>query len=142
MADLIHHTKVFNENFCIYNASRPQHPNTQSAQIDSPDDPSVNFTMPSINKFKKLIKEQKAYCQKNSLCMYCGTKGHFQDKCPKKSNPSCSNPGSHTCATDMVEDSTPYFDPSEEAPKVAHLYHESLFQHFDLPKDHKGAQDF
>src|SRR5258708_10867183 len=142
MADLICHAKVFDENFCMYNASCPQHPNVRANQTDNPDDPLVNFTTPPNNKFKKLTKEQKAYRRKNGLCMYCGTKGHFQNKCPKKFNPSHPNPGPRTRPTDTTDDTTPDFDPDTEAPEITKLYHEPTFQTYDFPKDHDCAQDF
>src|SRR5690606_11193888 len=50
-------------------------------------------------KFKRLTQEEKDKRRKEGLCMYCGAKGHFANKCPKKSSPSTS--------TNAIQESTP-----------------------------------
>lgn len=76
--------------------------------------------------------------------MYCRGKGHYQDKCPKvPKGRGAHPPPSRTRATettDTPQDSTADFDPTEAA-KVVHIYAKPQFT-YDIPKNHKGAQDF
>jgi hypothetical protein len=144
MADLIWHAKTFDKNWRMYNKSRTSQTNVQAAQLDSQDDTSLNATGQSNPQFRRLSNEQKAYRRKNNLCMYCGGKGHYQDKCPKvPKGRGARPPPPHTRATettDAPQDSTADFDPMEVA-EVACIYAEPQFT-YNIPEDHKGAQDF
>ena len=127
MTRLVNLAKDFDQTWHMYNtrSSRSSsnytcNPNVRAANPDEPDDPSIslaNFPPRDPNpRSKKLTQEEKAKRRREGCCMYCGKKGHWQDKCPNKpSRPSNRFPPRNqppcTRATEVSE-------PRPESPKL------------------------
>ena len=91
MPRLVALAKEFDQSWRTYNTSQSlsqrRRPNVRSLAPESDDPASValaNFPPKDGKKFKKLTNEEREHCKSEGRCMYCGQKGHWQDKCPTK----------------------------------------------------------
>jgi hypothetical protein len=80
-------------------SSRPYHQNsastsgTKSGNVNSSSSGAqpMDLSIMSTTKHQPLSNAQKQYRRDNNLCLYCGEKGHFNNKCPKKSSNAALN---------------------------------------------------